>query len=552
MSGRFGPGAFIFPSQTGRTIRLVLVGFDIEGGAGYRLMYFAWRHRVAIALGAITVAAALLRFATLGDQSLDHDETVTAARVIHPSFLRSMNVVFSGERSPPLYYVLIWLWSRVWGTGVVAVRSLSAVFGTITVVLAYFAGRELASRRAGLVAALLVALNPYLIWYSQEARSYGALVMFGALALYFFARARRTHARRPLAGWAIASGLALLSHYFAVFFIVPEALLLLIWSEPARRRGTVATVAAVAAVGLAVMPLAVMQEGSGRGNGFTQFPVAQRVETALVKYATVEGAAPQAGILSTTPVEREIGLIGVGLVAVAVLLVMTRGSPTERRGAGVAAGVAVAAFGVPVLMAWGGFDYVDPRNLIGAVVPALVALGIGLSVRGVGLGVLATLGCAAMFAYGLHAESTTPAMQRHDWQAAASTLPQRHGAELYVVPQDGRTPLSYYTGRRLDKFAPQHFRGGVATRRIVVVSDYLPVHSPDPRFRLVTSRRAPQHWTVNTYSSAHPVVVTAGRLARARIMPQPATVLAGGKPVLLAAEARVDRREARVDHAEIG
>jgi hypothetical protein len=35
-------------------------------------------------------------------------------------------------------------------------------------------------------------------------------------------------------------------------------------------------------------------------------------------------------------------------------------------------------------------------------------------------------------------------------------------------------------------------------------------------------------------------------------MPQPATVLAGGKPVLLAAEARVDRRKGRVDHAEIG
>jgi hypothetical protein len=29
----------------------VLVGFDIEGGAGYRLLYFAWRHRFAIALG---------------------------------------------------------------------------------------------------------------------------------------------------------------------------------------------------------------------------------------------------------------------------------------------------------------------------------------------------------------------------------------------------------------------------------------------------------------------------------------------------------------------
>ena len=530
----------------------MLVGFDIEGGAGYRLIYFAWRHRVAIALGAITVVATVLRFATLGAQSLDHDETVTAARVIHSDFFRSMGVVIRGERSPPLYYALIWLWSRVFGTGVVGVRSLSAVLGTLTVVVAYLAGREFASRRAGLIVALLAALNPYLIWYSQEARSYGTLVFFGALGLYFFARARRGQARRPLVGWAIASGLAFTSHYFAVFFIVPEALLLLFWSTRERRRATVTAVATVALVGLAMLPLAVVQEGTGRGNGFTLFPVAQRAETALVKYVTVEGAAPQAGILSTTPVERQIGLIAAGLVGLAVLLVMVRGSPGERRGAALAAGVALAAFGVPLLMAWSGFDYVDPRNLIGAVVPGLVALGIALSVRSAGVGALCAAGCVALFAYALHAESTTPAMQRHNWQAAASTLPKRHGAQLYVVPQDGRTPLSYYTGRRLDKFVPNHFAGGVATRRIVVVSDYLPVHDPSPRFRLVRSETAPQHWTINTYSSARPVVVTAGRLAGEKIMPQPATLLAAGKPVLLAAEERADKRAAEARHDEVG
>jgi hypothetical protein len=143
-------------------------------------------------------------------------------------------------------------------------------------------------------------------------------------------------------------------------------------------------------------------------------------------------------------------------------------------------------------------------------------------------------------------------MQRHDWQAAASTLPGGSDAELLVVPQDGRTPLSYYTGRTLDKFIPQHFAGGVATRRIVVVSDYLPVRSPGPRFRLTRSRTAPQHWTVNTYTANRPVVVNAAGLAKKKLMPQPATVLAGGKPVLLAAEARADKREARVDQAQFG
>jgi hypothetical protein len=63
MDGSTLPRAFIVSSRSGRTIPGVLVGFDIEGGAGYRLLHFVWRHRVALALAAITVGAAVLRFA---------------------------------------------------------------------------------------------------------------------------------------------------------------------------------------------------------------------------------------------------------------------------------------------------------------------------------------------------------------------------------------------------------------------------------------------------------------------------------------------------------
>jgi mannosyltransferase len=521
------------------------VGFGGEDGTGDRLLELASRHRATIAVTAITLAAAGLRFATLGDQSLDHDETVTAVRVIHDNFFQTMGVVVRGERSPPLYYALAWVWSRVFGTGAIALRSLSAVFGTLTIAFVYLAGRELASRRAGLIAAALVAFNPYLIWYSQEARSYGTLVMLGAVALYFFARARRHATRQVLFGWAIASSLALLTHYFAVFFIVPEALLLLLWSGAARRRVTIWAIALVAAVGVALAPLATVQEGTGRGNGFTQFPVAQRAETALVKYATVEGAAPQAGILSTTPEQRQLGLFAAVVVGFALVLVAARGSKPERRSATAVGGVAVAAFGIPLLMAWSGFDFVDPRNLIGALVPALVALGIAFGSRGArSLGIAGALGCATLFLVALHAESTTPAMQRHDWRAAAAAIPQRPAAELLVAPEDGRTPLKYYMGRRLDKFVPKHFVGGVATRRIVVVSDYLPVQNPDPRFRLISSHTAPQHWTINVYGSRRPVVVSASRLGAKPIMPQPASLLARGRPILLAAEQRADKQVA--------
>lgn len=77
---------------------------------------------------------------------------------------------------------------------------MSAALGTATIAFAYLAGRELGAKRAGLLAALAVALDPYLIWYSQEARSYALLIAAGAAALYFFARALRDPGRRSLAG----------------------------------------------------------------------------------------------------------------------------------------------------------------------------------------------------------------------------------------------------------------------------------------------------------------------------------------------------------------
>src|SRR4051794_35595359 len=155
-------------------------------------------HRAEIAVAAITIVGATIRFATLGDQSLNHDETVTAARVLHPDFFQSMQVVFNGERSPPVYYAGIWVWTQLFGSGTVALRFPSALAGTAVIPLAYLAGRELASRRAGVIAAALVAFNPYLIWYSQEARSYGLLVAFGAVAFWFFARALREPSRKVL------------------------------------------------------------------------------------------------------------------------------------------------------------------------------------------------------------------------------------------------------------------------------------------------------------------------------------------------------------------
>ena len=94
-----------------------------------------------------------------------------------------------------------------------------------------------------------------LIWYSQEARSYALLVFFcAALAALLRARAATRRGGRDLALWALASALALCSHYFAVFAVAIEALWLLV-ALRARWRVVLPALAAVGAVGLALLPL---------------------------------------------------------------------------------------------------------------------------------------------------------------------------------------------------------------------------------------------------------------------------------------------------------
>src|SRR6188474_3156113 len=168
-------------------------------------MYAQRRDYVLWALAGLTALGLAVRFASLGVQSYHHDEVITAARVIPGSFSEMLGQVEASESNPPLYYVLAWGWAKVFGTGEVGLRSLTALFGAATVPVAFLIGRELANARAGLIAAALVAVSPMLIWYSQEARSYALLVFFGAVALLFLVRALRTGSGRDLGLWALAS-----------------------------------------------------------------------------------------------------------------------------------------------------------------------------------------------------------------------------------------------------------------------------------------------------------------------------------------------------------
>jgi mannosyltransferase len=382
-------------------------------------------------LALLMALAVVVRFATLDQQSLWYDEAVTAVRVLHPSLHSTLSAVTRVENTPPLYYLITWGWTRVLGTGALALRSLSALAGVATVAVAWMIGRELGTRRAAIALAAIVASNPLFVWYSQEARSYELFVLLASAAFLFFLRARTQPTRRNLAAWAACSALALLTHYFAVFLIVAEAPLLLRGRTSDRR--TLAALGAVAATGIALIPLIHAQGGRGTG-WISNWPLGGRLQAIAKFYLVGESGAP---------LGRTVLLLA-ALPILAALLLAPRLNERERAGAGLCAAVGGFAVLAPLALKLAGIDYFTPRYLVAAYVPLSAALALLLAAgnKRVGAG-LATLICVGNLLV-VAAVDTRPQLQRGDWRGVADALRVGPSQRAVVIAVIGALPLQYY------------------------------------------------------------------------------------------------------------
>jgi hypothetical protein len=335
-----------------------------------------------LALAVVIAVGGLLRLATLDVQHFWVDEAVTAG-LMRLDLGDMLAAISTTESTPPLYYLLARGWAGLFGTGEVGLRSLSALFGTLTIPVVYAIGATLASRRAGLVAAALAAVSPALVWYSQEARSYALVILLGALSLLFAARALRGDNDPDLVWWGLTAVLAVLTHYFAGFLVAGEALWLL--AAHPRRRDAALGVAAVAACGAALLPLAIHQSGQGNLDFISDVSLATRlVDTAQLFLAGPTGDR----------VDLAVALVAV--TAVLALVLAFRAAPPERLPARVLAAVAVAGIAAPVALAILGADYLLARNLLPLWLPLAAAAAIGLSAERSGrLGLATTIALLA-------------------------------------------------------------------------------------------------------------------------------------------------------------
>jgi mannosyltransferase len=386
-------------------------------------------------LAALTLLAALLRLSTLNLQSFWFDEAFTPVHVLHPSIFATLRGIVRTENTPPLWYLLAWADSRVLGTGEVALRLPTALAGIATVPVAWAIGHELSGRRAAIVCAALVAVNPLFVWYSQEARAYGLFVFTAALVTLCFLRAEREPTRGRMAAFALTGSLALLSHYFAVFLLIPMVLWLL-WNQRTRLPALPA-IAAVTLVGAALVPL-VLAQGGQNTQWIGQWALSSRLRAIPQYYLTGYYGAVlghKIELLVALPI-----VVGLGL---GLRRVLERPQPLRA----VLMPLSLAACGIliPSVMAVLGADYLAPRNLIGAMIPltALIAVVVMWPRTGRAGIVVAALIALAFLAISIDVE-LSPKLQRENWRDLAKTLAHGSSKRVITTVEFGSAPLAYY------------------------------------------------------------------------------------------------------------
>ncbi|NJR40549.1 MAG: hypothetical protein HC781_19090 [Leptolyngbyaceae cyanobacterium CSU_1_4] len=146
---------------------------------------------------------------------------------------------------PPLFFCLMYRWLHllqphaenwVW-----AIRSLPAWLGVGAIGASYYLNRVAFSKSAGLASAALMAVSPFTVYLSQEARHYTLPMLLITLALAALIQMQQDLTRqffRPWIwlGWVVLNSIGLYVHYFFALAIVAQVMALGGWMGMSQRR----------------------------------------------------------------------------------------------------------------------------------------------------------------------------------------------------------------------------------------------------------------------------------------------------------------------------
>jgi uncharacterized membrane protein len=192
------------------------------------------RQPAIVVVAVATTLGVVERFIIPRGLWLDEATSVFEARL---PFGGMIDTLRTADVHPPLYFSMLWVTIRVIGSGPLAVRIPSIVAGSLVIPMMYVLGREAYDRRTGTLAALAGSVAPIMVWYSQEARMYALLMLFGVIALWAQLRILRGGGRGLWVIYALSSAALVWTQYFGAFQVVVQQFAFLYVIYTRHRRG---------------------------------------------------------------------------------------------------------------------------------------------------------------------------------------------------------------------------------------------------------------------------------------------------------------------------
>jgi mannosyltransferase len=194
------------------------------------------------AIVAVLLLAFALRTINLSGRPVWYDEAFAVLYAEKP-FVTMLNGTVTqvegaaADVHPLFFYSTLHVWMELVGQSPVAVRLLSVLLGTATVAMVHRLARQLFDRRIGMLAALVAALAPFHVYYSQEARMYSLLGFAAISATYFFVRAWNRGRWLDWLAFGVFGALTLYAHNLGFALILGLDLWVLwSWFRPGGRR----------------------------------------------------------------------------------------------------------------------------------------------------------------------------------------------------------------------------------------------------------------------------------------------------------------------------
>ena len=182
----------------------------------------------------------LLRVPSLLHAGLWRDEAYLYAELSAPNFRQFLHDFTVTENLPPLYFLMMYVWTRVAGFSEIALKLPSFVCGLLTIAAVYRLGRVAAGARTGLLAAFLYALTPLAIISSAYARPYSLLALLITLLATSFLQLLATATPRRFIETALLTLLAVYTHPFAMLAVPAFLLFSFVGSGSVKRAAIIA------------------------------------------------------------------------------------------------------------------------------------------------------------------------------------------------------------------------------------------------------------------------------------------------------------------------